>query len=81
MKRKSFDKTGIAVIYCRVDINSGSSFSLNALIEFIIKIIPFIFASYVSFHRIFREKQYAERRLKDFDDALTREAVRDIIFL
>lgn len=27
--------------------------------------------------RIFREKQYAERRLKDFDDALTREAVRD----
>ena len=26
--------------------------------------------------RIFREKQYAERRLKDFDDALTREAVR-----
>ncbi|RMX41235.1 hypothetical protein pdam_00013258 [Pocillopora damicornis] len=25
-------------------------------------------------NRIFREKQYAERRLKDFDDALTREA-------
>ena len=26
--------------------------------------------------RIFREKQYAERRLKDFDDALSKEAVR-----
>lgn len=28
------------------------------------------------YSRIFREKQYAERRLKDFDDALSKEAVR-----
>lgn len=29
-------------------------------------------------NRIFREKQYEERRLKDFQDALDREAVNNI---
>lgn len=29
-------------------------------------------------NRIFREKQYEERRLKDFQDALNREAVNNI---
>lgn len=29
-------------------------------------------------NRIFREKQYEERRLKDFQDALDREAVNEI---
>lgn len=29
-------------------------------------------------NRIFREKQYEERRLKDFQDALDREAVNTI---
>jgi len=38
--------------------------------------IKFVNVPCVSSSRIFREKQYAERRLKDFDDALTREAVR-----
>lgn len=31
--------------------------------------------------RIFREKQYAERRLKDFEDALNREAVGSLFSL
>lgn len=32
-------------------------------------------------NRIFREKQYEERRLKDFQDALDREAVNNTLLL
>lgn len=67
MKRKLFDKTGIVAV--------TQYFSLRFWTSVTFHTIPFV-SSLVS-HRIFREKQYAERRLKDFDDALTREAVRD----
>ena len=39
-------------------------------------ILRFTIVSNLFVCRIFREKQYAERRLRDFDDALSREAVR-----
>lgn len=84
MKRKSSDKIGKAAKYrwlLHILCQTGFLFLGAGTFEGgrgVSILTSFMEVLFVCFDRIFREKQYAERRLKDFDDALTREAVRDI---
>ena len=67
MKNKLLKKTGLHTD----SIYGMSSYKIKICID------ACIFWNF----RIFREKQYAERRLKDFEDALNREAVGWILIV
>ena len=68
-KKRLFAKTG-KDLFCLKNYGTPRKMLPAAVI------LRFTIVSNLFVCRIFREKQYAERRLRDFDDALSREAVR-----